>query len=346
MDAQAEKKITIDQVAKLCGVSKTTISRYLNGKFENISAETRENIRQVIEELDYRPNRSAQRLKASRSMLIGCTIGDVSSPFSGLLLKGITRVCEAAGYQVLFADSAEDPKRERNAIQGFLQNQVDGLIVNSPGGNDMLLIETQERGVPIVLADRGLMQEGRLDTVASTDRQSAFDSVSFLLNCGYTKVAFFSEGNRQITPRLLRCRGYIEAVEKICPQDAAPIIYEFDKSDPDSCRRCVVDFRSRFPDELIAILSVNGTTTPHILLAFQAEGLSLGWYYGLCTFDDWTWLRLAPPGITSVALNTEQIGEEAARLLLERISGKRPQDAPAVYMEIPTKLNVRGSTLK
>ena len=200
MDAQAEKKITIDQVAKLCGVSKTTISRYLNGKFENISAGTRENIRQVIEELDYRPNRSAQRLKASRSMLIGCTIGDVSSPFSGLLLKGITRVCEAAGYQVLFADSAEDPKRERNAIQGFLQNQVDGLIVNSPGGNDMLLIETQERGVPIVLADRGLMQEGRLDTVASTDRQSAFDSVSFLLNCGYTKVAFFSEGNRQITP--------------------------------------------------------------------------------------------------------------------------------------------------
>ena len=346
MDAQAEKKITIDQVAKLCGVSKTTISRYLNGKFENISAGTRENIRQVIEELDYRPNRSAQRLKASRSMLIGCTIGDVSSPFSGLLLKVITRVCEAAGYQVLFADSAEDPKRERNAIQGFLQNQVDGLIVNSPGGNDMLLIETQERGVPIVLADRGLMQEGRLDTVASTDRQSAFDSVSFLLNCGYTKVAFFSEGNRQITPRLLRCRGYIEAVEKICPQDAAPIIYEFDKSDPDSCRRCVVDFRSRFPDERIAILSVNGTTTPHILLAFQAEGLSLGWYYGLCTFDDWTWLRLAPPGITSVALNTEQIGEEAARLLLERISGKRPQDAPAAYIEIPTKLNVRGSTLK
>ena len=210
----------------------------------------------------------------------------------------------------------------------------------------MFLIETQERGIPIVLADRGLMQKGRLDTVASTDRQSAFDSVSFLLNCGYTKVAFFSEGNRQITPRLLRCRGYIEAVEKICPQDAAPIIYEFDKSDPDSCRRCVVDFRSRFPDERIAILSVNGTTTPHILLAFQAEGLSLGWYYGLCTFDDWTWLRLAPPGITSVALSTEQIGEEAARLLLERISGKRPQDAPAAYIEIPTKLNVRGSTLK
>lgn len=346
METQAEKKITIDQVAKLCGVSKTTISRYLNGKYDNISARTREHIRQVIEELDYHPNRSAQRLKASRSMLIGCTIGDVSSPFSGLLLRGITRVCEAAGYQVLFADSAEDPKRERNAIQGFLQNQVDGLIVNSPGGNDELLLEIQERGVPVVLADRGLMQEGRLDTVASTDRQSAYESVSFLLSCGYTKVAFFSEGNRQITPRLLRCQGYVDAVEKLCPPGTEPIIYEFDKNDSESCRRCVADFRNRFPDERIAILSVNGTTTPHILLAFQVEGLSLGWDYGLCTFDDWTWLRLAPPGITSVALNTEQIGEEAARLLLERISGKRLQDAPAAYIEIPTKLNVRGSTLK
>ena len=55
--------------AELCGVSKTTISRFLNGKYENMSAETREHIRQVIAEVDYRPNRSAQRLKASRSIV-------------------------------------------------------------------------------------------------------------------------------------------------------------------------------------------------------------------------------------------------------------------------------------
>ena len=113
MENQAERKMTIDMVAELCGVSKTTISRFLNGKYENMSAETREHIRQVIAEVDYRPNRSAQRLKASRSMLIGCVIGDISSPFSALLLEGITTVCEEAGYQVLFADSGENPRRER-----------------------------------------------------------------------------------------------------------------------------------------------------------------------------------------------------------------------------------------
>jgi len=346
VDVQQDKKVTIDQVAKLCGVSKTTISRYLNGKFENISAETRERIRQVIEELDYRPNRSAQRLKASRSMLIGCIIGDVSSPFSGLLLKGITRVCEAAGYQVLFADSGEDPKKERSAIKGFLQNQVDGLIVNSTGENDGLLLETWERGVPVVLADRGLMQKGKLDTVSSTDWKSAFECVSFLASCGYTKIAFFTEGNRSIMPRLLRCSGYCAGIKSVFSPETEPIVYEFDRDNLDSCISRVKQFRDAFPKERIAILSVNGVTAQHILLALKTAGFSMGWDYGFCTFDDWTWFRIAPPGITSVAMCTEEIGAESARLLLERISGKRPYDAPAVYIEIPTKLNVRGSTCK
>ena len=126
MDAQSEKKVTINQVASYCGVSKTTISRFLNGKYENMSAETKEKISAAVKELNYHPDRSAQRLKASRTMLIGCVIGDISSPFSALLLKGITSVCEESGYQVLFADSRESARREKRALRGFLDNRVDG----------------------------------------------------------------------------------------------------------------------------------------------------------------------------------------------------------------------------
>ena len=346
MDIQPAKKVTIDQVAKLCGVSKTTISRYLNNKFENISVETRERIRRVIEELDYHPNRSAQRLKTSRSMLIGCVIGDVSSPFSGLLLRGITQVCEGSGYQVLFADSSNDPQKERNAIDSFLQNQVDGLIVNTSGGNDDFLVSIQKKGIPVALADRSLMGSALLDTVTPTNRQSAFDCVSFLLSCGYTRVAFFSEENRLISPRLQRCQGYVEAVEKICPPGVEPLVYEFGKSNTEGCRRCVADFRKRFPNERIAILSGNGTTTPYVIQGLISEGLTPGWDYGLCTFDDWSWLHLAQPGITSVGIKSEEVGAETARLLMERVSGERTCDAPAVYIEVPTKLFVRGSTVK
>ena len=171
MDTQSEKKVTINQVANYCGVSKTTISRFLNGKYENMSAETKEKISAAVKALNYHPDRSAQRLKSSRTMLIGCVIGDVSSPFSALLLKGITSVCEESGYQVLFADSRESARREKRAIRGFLDNRVDGLIVNTCGSNDEYLLELQGRGIPLVLADRPLMEPGLIDTVGKT-RQS------------------------------------------------------------------------------------------------------------------------------------------------------------------------------
>ena len=146
MNDKKKGVLTIDEVAKLCGVSKTTISRFLNGKFENMSRETKEQISRVIAQVNYHPNRSAQRLKAGCSMLIGCVIGDISSPFSALLLKGISAVCEKAGYQVLFADSGEDALRERRAVMGFLENRVDGLIVNTCGGSDEFLLELHRRG--------------------------------------------------------------------------------------------------------------------------------------------------------------------------------------------------------
>ena len=96
MEHLPENKMTINKVAELCGVSKTTVSRFLNGKFENMSEETKEHIRRVIAEVDYHPNRSAQRLKASRRMIIGCVIGNIGSPFSALLHKVVTTVCEEA----------------------------------------------------------------------------------------------------------------------------------------------------------------------------------------------------------------------------------------------------------
>ncbi len=337
------KKVTIDQVAKLCSVSKTTVSRFLNHKYENISEETRRRIERVIEELDYRPNRSAQRLKASRSMLIGCCIGDLSGPFSGLLLRGITRVCEAAGYQVLFADSAEDARKERKALEGFLENSVDGLIVNTPGGNDDFLIEIAERGVPVTLADRSLRRGGELDTALNEHEKCIRDSIRLMLDCGYTRIALFSEQIRDVMPRIQRRDSYWTAMHALAPETAGPYVYEFDRHDPDGCRRCVEEFRAAFPGERIAILSVNGTTGQELVMTLKGMGLRLGEEIGLCTFDDWAVFSLAD--VTAIRLQTEAVGEAAARMLLERIGAAAPMGTASRSMELPTELVVRGSTV-
>ena len=82
---------------------------------------------------------------------------------------------------------------ERRAIRGFLENRVDGLIINTSGNNDAFLLELQSGGTPLVLADRQLLSSDKIDTVTTPSKSAAYDCVRFLLAQGYTKVAFFSE---------------------------------------------------------------------------------------------------------------------------------------------------------
>lgn len=344
MDIQPAKKVTINQVAEYCGVSKTTISRFLNGKYENMSEETKERISSAIAELNYHPDRSAQRLKARQTMLIGCVVGDVSSPFSALLLRGIFSACEEAGYQVLLADSHENPVRERKAIQGFIENRVDGLIINSCGENDDYLLELRERGIPTVLADRPLSRPGLIDTVSSSNLESARECVSFLFEQGYSAVAFFSQTIGHITTRMLRCEGYSQGIKEYAPPGTEPEIYEFDSDANGSCEECVKAFMAKHKGERMAILASNGTSAQKLLSAFNSLGLKAGYELGLCTYDDWDWLEIASPGITAVAQGSVEIGAKAAKLLLDIISGKRDISAPPEHILVSSKLNVKDST--
>jgi LacI family kdg operon repressor len=95
-------KTTIDQVAKAAGVSTTTISRYLNKKYDSMSSNTRERIQKVIEELDYRPSNIARSLKSQKSGTIGCIIADITSPFSSYVVKGLMMYVVKADIRYCF----------------------------------------------------------------------------------------------------------------------------------------------------------------------------------------------------------------------------------------------------
>ncbi len=343
MAAGQNRRVTIDDVARQSGVSKTTISRYLNGKYDNISFETRERIREVIETLNYRPNRIAQSLKARNSRLIGCVISDIGSPFSALILKGINDVCEEADYQVLFANSDDDPQREVSAIQGLLESQVDGLIVNTTGENDDFLVELHNKGIPLVLADRALEQPGVLDTVTTDSYASTYECMRFLWQAGYQQVAFFTPGNKKISPRLLRYQGYCDAMRDFYQQDGAAGLCEFSIEDPVSCPKMLLNFKNKYPGQRIALLAVNGVAMLHTLNSIQEAGIEMGRDFGVCGFDDWGWAGLISPGITTISQDSRLVGCEAARIALDRISGNRTGEP--MLVEFPNRLEVRGSTV-
>lgn len=337
-----QNNVTISQVAAAAHVSMTTVSRYLNGKYEYMSAETKQRIADVIGKLDYHPSNIARSLKARTSRSVGCVIADIGSPFSSILLKGVDEICSAQGYQVLFSDAANSPEKERNTIQELLNSRVDGLIVNTTGCNDDYLIGLRERGVPLVLADRRLSQGGVLDTVTAENYRATYACMRHLHEKGYGRVAFFAPEIGRISPRVERCRAFLDASRELYGYDGAELVFETGGDSPESNAKMLEHFCAAFPGERLAAICVNGVTLIHFLQAMRLQHRRIDGNFGVCGFDDWEWAELIPPGITAIAKDSHAIGRKAAELLIRRIEGEGPPKP--VSLELESCLRIRGST--
>lgn len=114
------KKLTINEIAEMVGVSKTTISFYLNGKTNKMSDETQKKIQQVIEETGYTPSAATRTVKASDDC-IGVILGDVSKPFAAKALKGIEEEAHEAGYQVIVGNNEMSFAKEKEYVEHMLK---------------------------------------------------------------------------------------------------------------------------------------------------------------------------------------------------------------------------------
>lgn len=148
-----QKRATIKDIAEQAGVSGTTVSRYLNGKFNYMSEETKKRIEIVIDELGYRPSNIARTLKSNKSKLVGAVIADIENPFSNKIIKGLTDKANELGYSLMISVSNNSVEKENESIARFLDNQVDGLIINTVGENEPTLKKIQKQ-IPLVLIDR------------------------------------------------------------------------------------------------------------------------------------------------------------------------------------------------
>lgn len=334
-------KITINEVSKHAKVSKATISRYLNGKYEHMSEETKKRIEKVIENLGYVPNNIARGLKSKNTKIIGCMIADFSNQFSNYIFKGISEVCKKNGYRLLVTEISGKEEDEIDAIQTLLSYNVEGLIINTVGGNDDYLIELSKK-VPLVLADRFIDKKNAIDTVTSDNCHAIENILMKLKEFEYTKVALFSyEISNSI--RKLRVKSYLENIEKIYGYNGKETLYILEESNEDEYKKNIKEFLEKNKKERCAIFTVNGTMLLHLLnnlndlgIDFEKEDI------GICSFDDWGWARLIKgEGITTILQQSKLCGEKCTELLLERIKNK---DKKIEYIELKTELKLRGST--
>jgi LacI family kdg operon repressor len=333
-------KITIADVAKRVGVSKTTISRFLNGKFEFMSEESKRRIQATIDELNYRPNKLARSLKSSKSRLIGLIVSDISNPFFSILVQGISDTCNQCGYQVLIANTNNDTAKEQEYILSMLDQRVEGFIVNTTGCNTEFLCDVENNHVPIILADRPVFPH-MFDTVKADDEHATVELIKYLAQRGFSRVGFFSEPINSVGTRMIRRQAYRQACREVLQIE--PQEYEIGVKEGEKAQRFVTEFAARNDGHKKAVFTANGVTMLNVLKAIYALGLRIPEDIAICGFENWPWMEfVGSAGLTAISLPSYEIGVECVNRIMFRLeaTGKVKPET----IRLPTKLNIRGST--
>ncbi len=327
---------TSQDVAERAGVSIATVSRVLND-LPHVSPRIRKRVWRAIKELDYQPNRTAQRLRAKQSRVLGLIISDIQNPFFTAIVRGIEDVAYKHGYSVILCNSDENLEKERLYLNVMRAEAVAGVILASTGESNPLVADLLEQPIPVVAIDRRLRNRG-VDAVLAANVDGARQAVSHLLELGHRRIGFVGLPLSR-TPGKERHAGYVATLREHGLAVSRPIVRFADAKQQGgydaTCRLLQIS------PIVTALFVANNLMTLGALDAIRERGLRIPEDISVVGFDDMPWAALLQPPLTVLAQPTYDIGRTAAELLFERLASA---DKPATSIQLPTTLVVRGST--
>lgn len=349
----AHRQTTIQDIADSTGVSKTTVSRYLNGKFEFMSEETRRNIEKVIAETGYRPNRIANSLKTNRSGLIGIVMSNVMSNQTPQLLGSICDTCAEHGMKIIVVNSEKDPEKERSLVYELLDQRVDGLLVVS-GYNIEFYQNLNREELPVVLADRVPRNAG-LDSVAINHAESTQQVVQYLIDQGFERIVLLKRphSNPNNTP-LIR----IHAAQETCRRNFCDDLHcevvtvDFENQNEQLADRymALTDLLQRYYksslEQPTAVFIAEASIMNIVACCYYRAGLSVSRHFTIAGYSEWGMGNLIVPQISTIEQPIKRMGRVATEKLIRRIeqrnSGTGPEDQIAEANFLSCRITLAG----
>ncbi|MGC5020140.1 LacI family DNA-binding transcriptional regulator [Micromonospora sp. DT47] len=328
--------ITIADVAARAGVSKTTVSRVLNGRGE-LDRATEARVRAVIAELGYVPSSRAVGLARGRTRVVGMLVPSLTWPWMGEVLQGAVDVVETEGYGLLlFTCNRGDESMRRFASQVSAKS-FDGLLVVEPEGTLDYITALHERGLPVILIDDRSHQPG-FPSVGTTNAAGARAAAAHLLTLGrrrplvITGLARFGCTRERLAGF---ADGYADAGLPIEPPRVVEGDFTFE------CGREAVRRLLAAGVSFDAVFAHNDLSAAGALQALRDAGRRVPQDVAVVGFDDLPLAGHTHPPLTSVRQPLRQMGAAAARTLISHFDGAPLPDSPTV---IPTSFTVRAST--
>lgn len=332
---------TQQDVARLAGVSRTTVSYVLNDNPSiAIPPETRQRILDAASQLGYAPNRAAQTLRTQKTLTIAGIIEDITNPFHPAFERGIQDVAEQHGYDLIMYNTDGDVDKERKALQSVLEGRADGVVGSFYHMQIDDFMPLLQRGIPVARlngADAEALTEYPLDTLILDNIAAAQIAVEHLIERGHTIIAILAGMN---PPREGRLRGYRQALEKYNLTFDERLV-ESDNFSVEEGKRGMSALLSRLPRPT-AVFAASDLLAMGAMITIRQAGLRIPQDMAVVGFDDIFAAELVTPPLSTVAQFQDQLGQRAAQMLFERLSGEYTGSGRHEVM--PFELIIREST--
>ncbi len=325
--------LRIKDVAEAAGVSVTTVSRVLSNNGP-VRDSVRRRVLEVIEQLGYRPNAAARRLRSGDTATIGLIVSDVRNPFFTEVSRAVEDAAYAQGLRVILCNTDENPEKEAMYLHLMAGERVTGVIY-SPTHEAAQRFDASAHAFPVVMIDRAA-PAGAADAVTLDNRDAARRLVEHLIERGHRRVAGLF-GNASTTGRE-RHGAFVEALARHGLAGRA----EFVEPNPQTARARVHAWlegpAAARPE---AIVASNGLLLLGAYRALREAEVRVPDDVALAGFDNDAWTDLVTPGVTVIAQPVYEIGKNAMQLLTQRLA--EPGMSPRTLV-LPGELIVRGST--
>ncbi|MGE5376080.1 MAG: LacI family DNA-binding transcriptional regulator [Bacteroidota bacterium] len=329
---------TIQDVARLAGVSPITVSRVLNHS-GYASEETRTRVEAAVAELGYVPNTLARGLRSKRTNTLALVMTDITNPFFTLIARGVEDTASNSGYTVIFCNTDESEKEEEKYLNILVQKQVDGILLVPACSNSQPLNFLQSNEIPFVLLDRRVPGT-RSDLILCDSKQGAYNLTQHLIELGHKRIVTIT-GPREISTSQDRASGYRQAMKDAGLADSIQVHYGYftQNSGYERTRQLLA-----LDPRPTAILGGNNFITIGILQALKDAGLCVPEDMSVVGFDDLPASMIVDPFLTVASQPAYQMGSQATELLLKRIAGQLPKATQEIVL--PTELILRRSSGK
>lgn len=312
----------ISEVAKLAGVSKSTVSRVLSNS-SLVASETKAKVDAAIKQLDYRPNPAARALKSSRASLIGVVVPTPSSAFFNPFVTGLNETLAGTGYTMMFAPGGTTAESESTAIESLLDRRCDGLILllNHPL-LDFLSQRLATLPEPTVIV--GHANANTHNALTVNNEHGGYIAMRYLLAMNHTDIVIFA-GGEQNPDTIERVKGYRRAIESygLDWSNIAIEYGEYSETFGIECAQALL--KSRLPS---AIMAGDDDIAAGVISTLREANIALGEDVSIIGFDDSFFARHLYPRLTTVRQPLIELGQHAGERLL-RLMKKQPVETIA-----------------